>query len=285
MRLLRNDILCFFLSIAILLPLAGCDSGIYSAEKRFWHASKAYNALMKNLEKASASDYQKVIDAYREITIRYPMWPNSAQAQFGIGQLYAIQNNLPKAREEFAVILKDYTANVDMCATVLFIIAVIYEKEDDWAKAQETLNKITSDYSNTGTAFQVPVHIAEYYKSKGQTAEAETAYAAALDKYKSMIKNSPKTYGALIALDLAMTCYSDQEKWNDALEYLGGLAHDYPDTLLAPKSLFITGAIYQEKLNQPQKALEYYREITDKYSKTLFAKAAQQQIELINKPK
>ena len=274
-----------FLVFAVLLILNGCDSGIYSAEKRFWHASKAYNQLLKTAEKATTVDYQKVIDSFREITIRYPMWPNSAQAQFNIGQLYAMQGNLSKAKDEFGVISKGYPANVDMCAKGLFMIALICEREDDWPKAKETLDKITDSYPSSGTAFQVPIHIAEYYKIKGQNAEAEAAYAAALDKYKKIIKDNPKTYGAIMTVDLIVTCYVDQERWNEALDYLSGLVSDYSDTPLAPKGLFIKGAIYEQKFNQPDKARELYREVIQKYPKTPFAKAAQQQIESLSKPK
>lgn len=281
----RNGSLFIFLILAILLPLMGCDSGTYSAEKRFWHASKAYNRLMKAPEKATQVDYQKVIDSFREITIRYPVWPNSAQAQFNIGQLYAMQGNLSKAKDEFGVILKDYSGNVDMCANSLFMTVLIYEREDNWPKAKEILDKITDDYPNTGTAFRVPIHIAEYYKIKGRNAEAEAAYAAALDKYKKLIKDNPKTYGAIITVDLIMTCYVDQERWNEALDYLSSLVSDYSDTLLAPKAMFIKGTIYEQKLSQPDKARELYREIMQKYSKTPFAEAAQKQIEGLNKPK
>lgn len=282
---MSKKIVSIFLVFAVLLILNGCDSGIYSAEKRFWHASNAYNKLMKASEKATQVDYQKVIDSFREITIRYPMWPNSAQAQFNIGQLYAMQGNLSKAKDEFGVIIKGYPANVDMCARGLFMIALICEREDDWPKAKEALDKITDSYPDTGTAFQVPIHIAEYYKIKGQNAEAEAAYAAALDKYKKMIKDNPKTYGAIMTVDLIVTCYADQDRWNEALDYLSGLVSDYSDTLLAPKALFIKGAIYEQRFNQSDKAREFYREVIQKYPKTPFAKAAQQQIESLSKPK
>ena len=280
-----KKIVYMLLVFAVALILNGCDSGAYSAEKRFWHASKAYNKLMKASEKATQVDYQKVIDSFREITIRYPMWLNSAQAQFNIGQLYAMQGNLSKAKDEFGVILKDHSGNVDMCARGLFMIALIHEREDNWPKAREALDKITDSYPDTDTAFQVPIHIAEYYKIKGRNAEAEAAYSAALDKYKKAIKDNPKTYGAIVTVDLIVTCYVDQEKWNEALDYLSGLVSDYSDTLLAPKAMFIKGAIYEQKLSQPDKARELYREIMQKYSKTPFAKAAQQQIEGLNKPK
>jgi len=272
------------LAIAVLLPLTGCDSGAYSAEKRFWHASRKYDRLTQNKD-AKAQDYQEMIDTFREITIRYPDWANSARAQFYIGQLYAIENNLPKAREELEVILKEYPANTDICATALFTIAVIYEKEGNWGKAKEALDKVVKDYPDSGTAFQVPLYAAEHYKAKGQTAEAETAYAAAIGKYKKIIADGPKTYGGLMAVDFVVACYGDREQWAEAIDYLATLTRDYPDSLVATKALFVTGAIYQDKLKQPEKALGYYQQIVDKYSKSVFAKPARQLIDLINKPK
>lgn len=274
---------------ATLLPLAGCDSGIYSAEKRFWHASRKYDSLMQKAKDApgaaSGQDYQELIDAFREMTIRYPSWANSARAQFYIGQLYAIQNNLTKAREEFGVILKEYPANTDICATALFTIAVIYEKEGNWEEAKKALDKVVKDYPDSGTALQIPLYEAEHYKAKGQAAETDAAYAAAIDKYKKITADNPKTYGALMAIDFAVGCYSGREAWTEAIDYLADLTRDYPDTLVAPKALFVTGAIYQDKLKQPEKALGYYQQITDKYSKSIFAKPAQQLINLINKAK
>ena len=280
----KKAVFILLVSSAVVV-LNGCDSGIYSAEKRFWHTSKAFNQLLNAPDKATPVDYQKVIDSFREITIRYPTWPNSAQAQFDIGQLYAMEGNFSKARNEFMVIPKDYSANVDMCARALFAAALVCEKEDDWPKAKEIFERIEKDYTDTGTAFEVPLHIAEYYKVKGRSAEADAAYLAALDKYKGMIKEKPKTFGALVTVDLAVSCYTDQEKWNEAADYLGSLIADYPDTLLAPKAMFIQSAIYEQKLNQPGKARELYDEIIKKYSKTPFAKAAQDRIEKLNKPK
>ncbi|MDD5072270.1 MAG: tetratricopeptide repeat protein [Candidatus Omnitrophica bacterium] len=279
----KTIIIPFIFAAAVMLN--GCDSGTYSAEKRFWHASKVFNQLLKAPDKATPVDYQKIIDSFREITIRYPMWPNSGQAQFNIGQLYAMQGNFSKARDEFMVILKDYAANTDLCARSLFAAALVYEREDNWPKAKETFDRLEKDYTDTGTAFQVPLHVAEYYKVKGKNAEADAAYLVALDKYKKMIKDRPKTYGALLTIDLVVNCYTDQEKWNEAVDYLGGLVNDYPDTLLAPKAKLIQAAIYEQKLNQLEKSRELYDEIIKNYSKTPFAKTAQQQVERLNKPK
>ncbi|KPK41320.1 MAG: hypothetical protein AMJ78_05765 [Omnitrophica WOR_2 bacterium SM23_29] len=274
-----------FLFVTIVMSMVGCDSGNYSAEKRFWRASKEFNRLMQNLEQATPQDHQKVIDLFREITIRYPSWPNSARAQFHIAQLYAIQNNLPQARTELEVILKEYSTNVDLCATALFTIGAIYEKEDKWDKAIETFDKLTSDYTNTYSALQVPLYIAQHYRGKGQAAQADAAYTAALEKYQKIIKDNSKTFGAVVAEDFAIACYVNQKKWTEAIDYLDSLARDYPDTPLAPKSLFTIGIIYQGQLKEPQKALEYYRKLIEKYPKNFLVKPAEKQIELINKPK
>lgn len=272
------------LILAVLATITGCDSGTYCAEKRFWHAEKDFNRLAKDTSKATAVDYQRVIDKFREITIRYPMWPNSARAQFNIGLLYAEQGNLSKSRDEFSAIVKDYPENKDICSRALFMVSLTYESEGEWAKAQASLNKIMSDYPDTETAMQVPIHIAEYYKVKGRNAEAETAYTSALDKYKKMVSDAPKTYGALAAVDLIVTCYADQEKWDEAVEYLNSLVAGYADSLLAPKALFILGAIYEQKFNQPGKAIEQYRQIIDKYPKTPFATESQKRIAALGNP-
>lgn len=273
------------LILASAMTVTGCDSGIYSAEKKFWQAEKDFNRLAKDASKATAVDYQKIIDKFREITIRYPKWPNSAQAQFNIGQLYAMQGNLSKSRDEFSAILKDYPGDKDMCSRALFTVSLIYEGEEEWTKAQASLNKIMSDYPDTGTAMQVPLHIAEYLKVKGKNDEAEAAYLLAIDKYKKVISDAPKTYGALVAVDLIVTCYADQEKWDEAVEHLNSLVTGYTDSLIAPKALFILGAIYEQKFNQPDKAIGQYRQIIDKYPKTPFAAESKKRIAALGNPK
>lgn len=273
------------LSIILFISLSSCDGGTYSAEKRFWHALLEYNRLTQNVKGATPQDYQELIDAFRGITIRYPKWANSAKAQFYIAQLYAVQDNLSKSRDEFEVILREYPNNQDICATALFNIAVLYEKENNWEKGRGFLDRLVKEYPDSGLAFQVPLYIAEHYKRKSETVEMEAAYAAALDKYQRIIRENPKTYGALMAVDFAVACYGGRDKWEEAATYLSALINDYPDTILAPKVLFVSGAVYQEKLNQRQKALEYYRQIIKKYPETIFAKSARQLIETIDKTK
>lgn len=270
-----------FLAIAILFSIAGCDAGAYSAEKRFWNASREFDRLMRNVERARPEDYQKVIDAFRDITVRYPTWENSARAQFNIGQIYAIQNNFPQARAEFGVILEEYPVNVDICATALFATATIYEREDSWDKAKETLDKLIADYPNTYSALQAPLYIAQYYKRKAAVAEAEAAYEAALEKYKQIIKDNPKTFGAVLTVDFVVSCYGDRDMWNEAIDYLNGLAGDYADSPLAPKALFAIGLIYQNQLEEPKAALDYYRKLIDRYADNFLVKPAEKQIELI----
>lgn len=278
---MKKIIGCLPIFLAVILFISSCDSGTYSAEKRYWHASRAFNRLMQNLESATSEDYQKVIDTFREITIRYPLWSNTPRAQFHIAQLYAAQNNLPKARAEFETVLKEYPTNEDVCATALFYIGVIYEKEGKWEMALENFSKLTRDYPGVYSALQAPLYVAQHYKNKGQVAEAEAAYSSALAGYQKIIRDNPERFGAVVAEDFALACFVDQRKWNEAVGFLEGLARDYPDTFLAPKSLFSIGLIYQDQLNEPQKAVEYYRKLIDKYPSSFLVKPAEKQIEQI----
>lgn len=273
------------LAVTFIFVAGGCDSGEYSAEKRFWRASLKHNRLMQNYKEAKPADFQEAINAFREITIRYPFWYNSSKAQFYIAQLYAAQNNLPKARDEFSVILKEYGSSKDICASALFSIARLYEVQGNWDKAKEALEKIAKEYPETGTAFNVPLYMAERYKKRNETAEADAAFSYALEKYKkSLVDNSTK-YRSLVAMDFALACYVDQEKWQEAADYLKEITLDYPDSLLAAKSLFLQGVLYQDKLGRIQEAKDNYLKVIDKYPQTPFAKSAKQLIDLIDKQK
>lgn len=275
-------ILCL-LWLSFILFWGGCSGGEYGAEKLFWRANKSYVRLLKNLKAAKPEDFQKVIISFRRIVLQYPKWPNSAQAQFSIGLLYAMQNNNVKGKTEFEKVLKNYPKNADVCANAQFSIGKIYESQDNWDKALVCYKKITIDYPYTHIAYQIPLYIAGYYKRKNQDAQAEATYKEAIERYKSIVKEHPNTLAAITAQNFIVASLLDQKKWNEAVEYLQSLVDVYPGSALARKSLYTMGAIYQKQLNQLQKAINIYQELIEKYPDSKEAKSAKEQIKTIIK--
>ena len=270
-----------YLVLVFILFLGGCSGGEYGAEKLYWRANKSYILLQRDFKTAKPEDFQKVIVSFRKVVLQYPNWRNSSQAQLFIGELYALQDDELKAKAEFEKVLKNYPRSMDVCAIAQFAIGTIYEDENDWNKALEEYKKIVINYPYTYTAYQVPLYIARHYKSENQDAEAEVAYKEAIEHYGKIIKEQPNTFAAITAQNFIVVSLLEQKKWNEAIDYLQSLIDAYPQSALAVTSLYTIGTIYQERLNQPQKAINIYQKIVDKYPDSEVAKSAEKQIETI----
>ena len=263
-----GKILHVLFMVSVLL-ITGCSGGEYEAEKLSWRANKSFAGLKENIESATPEDYEEVILAFRKIVFKFPNWKYSARAQLTIGQLYALQNNMSKARGEFAKVLEEFPQDVNTCASALFAIGKIYEDENNWNKALENYKKIVSDYPETYAAYQVPLYIAQYYKSKNMNEKAEAAYKEAIEGYEKVIKEHPDTFASLTAQKFIIAALVEQKKWSKAAEYLQAQADAYPGTPLAVESLCKIAVIYQEELPSRRQSETAYKKAVDEYKKIL----------------
>ena len=180
-----------------------------------------------------------------------------------------LQNNMPKAKAEFAEILEEFSQDVNTCASALFAIGKIYEGENNWNKALESYKKIVSDYPETYAAYQVPLYIAQYYKAKNMNKESEAAYKEAIEGYEKVIKEHPDTFASLTAQKFIIAALIEQKKWSKAAEYLQNQANSYPGTPLAVESLCKVAVIYQEELPSRWQAEAAYEKAVGEYDKIL----------------
>ena len=103
---------------------------------------------------------------------------------------------------------------------------------------------------------------------------------------------------AVVALGLLVTCgkeYTDTELYtmagkarvegafDDAIDYLDEILENFPDSDLAPHSLFLTGYLYANDLEDFTKASEYYERFLAKYPDHDMAASARWEIANLGK--
>ncbi len=278
-----TPLICIFITIF----LSGCNYDKYNAERSYWKANRLYQQLAKKIESAKPhevlgeQDYQKVIAALQKVTLRYPNWNNTPTAQLLIGRVYVIQDNIDHAVIEFEKVLKDYPTNADACASALLALGRLYEEQNNWDQALEYYNKILNDYIYTYGAYQCSLHLVQYYKTKNQDAIAEAVYRDIFKQYTDFIRENPNTSAAMASEHFIVAFLLEIEKWNEAVAYLGNLIEIHPKTALALRSLYTLGAIYDENLKQPEKAIATYQKIIDDYPDSERVKLAQEKIKVI----
>ena len=67
-------------------------------------------------------------------------------------------------------------------------------------------------------------------------------------------------------------------KYQPAIDSLGRIARDYPESLLSPKSRFTMAWIYEHNLANPDSALSQYKVLAAKHANTKYGEAAQRRI-------
>lgn len=265
----------------ITVGMIGCSGGDYEAEKLYWKANKMYVKVLKDPQNAKPQDYENIIVAYQKIVFKFPRWVFAPRAQLTIGQLYAMQNDTVKAKAEYEKVLKHFPSDQNSCAGALFAIGKIYEFENKWDNALENYNKIVSDYPNTYAAFQVPLYIAQYYKSKGLEQKAQSAYKDAIAQYSKIIEEHPNTFAALTAQNFIIAALIEQQKWDEVLKNLRNLADSYPGTPVAAESLNTMAGIYANQLNQPEKGAEVLKELLEKFPQISAKELIEKKIETL----
>ncbi|MCK5161978.1 MAG: tetratricopeptide repeat protein [Candidatus Aureabacteria bacterium] len=267
MRINDGRKILYILFMVSVLLITGCGGGEYEAEKLLWQANKSFAKLKENIETAAPKDYEEVILAFRKLVFKFPKWKYSPRAQLTIGQLYALQNNMSKAKGELTKVLKEFPQDANTCASALFAIGKIYEDENKWNKALENYKKMVSDYPETYAAYQVPLYIAQYYKSKNMNEKAEGAYKEAIEGYEKVIKEHPDTFASLTAQKFIIAALVEQKKWSKAAEYLQARANAYAGTPLAVESLCKIAVIYQEELPSVRQSETAYKKAVEEYGK------------------
>jgi tetratricopeptide (TPR) repeat protein len=72
--------------------------------------------------------------------------------------------------------------------------------------------------------------------------------------------------------------FQQQGKWNEAITYLDRLLATYAQDILADDALFQLGNIYENHLNNPQKASENYKKILFEYKGSLYGVEARKRL-------
>ncbi len=273
-----------FICIFLFLFSAGCSGGEYSAEKLYWKATKKYNQLLKNLEQAKASDFQKVIIDYREVIGRFPRWRNTPKVYFNISRLYVLQEQYSQARAELEKVKENFSKMPDICSNAEFTIGLIYEGEDRWDEALKHFKIVEDEYPQTYSALQIPLHIMRHYKRTGEAEKENEAYNKALSKYKAIIEQSPNTMGALAMFDFVITVYVEKNKKDEVLVYLDGLIEKYPDSAIKAKAL-LSKSLICYKLGKVEESIKSLEVLISDFPDSDLAKMAQEQINKIKEKK
>ena len=103
------------------------------------------------LELFEASRYAEALESFRELIISYPEGAYSADAYFGSGELYLVQQLFEDAREHYLVVVEKFIDHPRV-ADSLFKLGVLERALMNDQIANSYFSRVISEYTDTGAA-------------------------------------------------------------------------------------------------------------------------------------
>ncbi|MFH1093354.1 MAG: tetratricopeptide repeat protein, partial [Candidatus Omnitrophota bacterium] len=247
-----------YFSIALLISaLPGCSEQ-YRMERMAWNAERTAEPIFTNQGMVSTFEFDNAVSKFEKIIEKSPDSQYALNAKLRIADLYSAQKSYDKARAVYDKIITSNEKNPELVALSLFKNGQTYELEGNWAMALKTFNIILADYDKTSQSLEVPLYIARYYVKNNKKAAAQQAYAAAINFYQNIADTYKNTKAALLAENLIVRTYMEQEDWNSAVAFISKLDKKYK---LGPDTLMVLAKIYKNKLDNVKLARATYERI------------------------
>jgi len=171
-----------------------------------------------------------------------------------LAEIFLFEFNQPdSALKQYIDVLELDTSSTNLPKTLYAIGYICETFKSDTTLADSVFTRLITDYPNHPLAREVR-------------------------KKKSFISgNDPEQEAERIFL-LAEHTYVDRKNFTHAIDRFQTIRQDFPTTEYAPKSLMTMGWIYENKLNQQDKALEIYKELIDAYPNTSYAMSVKKKV-------
>ncbi len=216
--------------ISVFAILSFLDiNGEYPAEKAMWKINQQFKTIIADPKAAPPATYKQVTDEYKRFIERFPNSQLVPLAHLFLGRISMVREDYKGAREKFESIVNNYSKENPVGLEALSEIVRSYTLEKDPVNILKTYHRIEQDYPLSGLGLHVPILIAKFHMDQKNTEQAKVALASAIDYYRKMINQYPKSLVEYNSLRLLATCYMAKKRWSDAVNTFGDLLIKYPD--------------------------------------------------------
>ncbi len=177
-----------------------------------------------------------------------------AKDYFELGNLFFTDLNRPDSAYHYYDLLLETYPSTKYKPRVLFALGAYYESFDDTIKSDSLYSIVYNDYKTYAIANEA----AQKLGKPPLITEADPAKAEYLVAEKQ-IENS---------------------NFNEAISTLKEITNQYSESIYVPKSLYTIGWIYENKINNPDSAYNYYSRIMDSYRNSEYANAVRRKVSL-----
>ncbi|MCX7926563.1 MAG: tetratricopeptide repeat protein [Candidatus Omnitrophica bacterium] len=217
---------------------------------------KETKIILLNPTANPAKKFGECIAKLEKFIRQYPKNILTVDAQFNIAKLYFAKKEYENGRKLLNEMLKNYSQSPIICSEILVQLGQSYQLEGKIDSAILEYEKIINEYPLTPNGLRMPILIAQVYKSEHIPEKMNYAYQRAVKHYEGLIQKYPNSPIALECYKLIASCYTELRQWGKAIQTLEEIIQKFQSKASMDRILFDIALIYQQKLNDNQKARE-----------------------------
>lgn len=184
-----------------------------SIEKEFPQAPSApLSLLMASELSAEYGDFDGAIQLGEDFVSRYEGHALKGKACLGLGFYYQLKKEFEKSREWFQQALDNVKTSSET-ADIKLLIGRSHQQEGSWSEAMKIYEEIESKFSDSSAGLQVPLLVAAYHESMGQTEMAGNILDKAIQGYQKLMDSAPDPKQAAYAERLQNAALVERKDW------------------------------------------------------------------------
>ncbi len=269
------------LCLMVLATSSGCSAS-YNGERLFWKAEQLSGSILKDPAHATADQFAKAAAAFNHVVTGMPGTSWAGRAQLALGTLTLLQKRYAAARDQYNLVIQNYSRFPEVSLSARLAIAKSYEVEQRWKDAVQSYHDVAEYHPWSVPGLQAPLYIAAMYEKRKETADAAKAYEHAVYVYSKLILNAPTPEYANQIKGLLVLAYQRLNRWDEAVATLEELRAVKQGGVNRPFILLTLGSIYQIKLHRPEQAEAVFSVLAREFPEHPFGKAAKHQLELLH---
>jgi TolA-binding protein len=265
--------------ILLTLILSGCGNDQYGIERAYWKVNRQAAAIFKNPVATPPNEVARVIGLLNKFALTYPMNNLAARAEFSIAKIYLAKGMHDQARIQLKAISKKYAQSASVVTECLFLTGSSYQMQNNDDEAVAQFRAVMSRYPLSPRGLQMPIYIAQYYRSKHDPAKMQEAYRTAIFHYQGLAQKDMKSALALRAYMLIAECYAGLKDWPQSIAALETIIANFKDKAPMDGVMLNIAVIYQRELHDLEKAKILLAQLVKDYPGSRYSRAARQMLE------
>ena len=206
--------------------------------------------------------YWKARRSYKKVISKFPRSRYADNAQFMLGEIYAVKKKYDMAVEEYHKVSVKYPASdvLPQIAEKEYAIATYYWDKNKKKHAIDIFAKVVEAYRYGDLAPKAQFRVADYYYSeKKDYAEAMVQYEKLLDEFPGLPRQDESVFRlGKCYFEESLMWALDQQYTNQAQEYLEQVVYEYPNSPYVGPAGELISVITNKKAKKEYKTGHFY---------------------------